>query len=115
MMTGRVHHHQLRQPPLLLCLQGNPDFSTLGVEISKAVHVARNMYLSLTSRSFAAVLRAPVRRMSSRRPGVDDMSRSIAQDVRFISSPARAHSPQRASLASNTPLRDCHFLPEGRN
>ncbi len=72
-MTGRVHHHQLRHPPLLLCLQGNPDFSTLGVKISKLVHVARNMYLSLTSRSFAAV------------------------------------------LTSNTPLRDCHFLPEGRN
>ena len=41
--------------------------------------------------------RAPVRRMSSRRPGVDDKSHSITQDVRLIHSPARAHSPYMPS------------------
>ena len=41
--------------------------------------------------------RGPVRRMSSRHPGVDDKSRSITQDVRDIRSPASAHSPYRPS------------------
>ena len=48
--------------------------------------------------SVEAIVRAPVRRTSSQRPGVDDKSRSIMQDVRVIHSPARAHSPYRCSV-----------------